>query len=436
MLLPHKTPIRRREFTALGSALLGGVFPHFAHAESNSPNERLNIGIIGTGGRGIDNLAGVKGENIAALCDVDEQFLGESATRFPKANQFRDFRKLLESDNLDAVIIATPDHTHALAAITAMRRGLHVYCEKPLAHNLRETELMASVAAQTKVATQMGNAFHAAAGFRRVVQILESGALGKIREVHAWTSRPVWPQGIDRPRESQSVPKSLAWDLWLGPAPQRPYDPAYHPRDWRGWWDFGTGALGDFVPHLLDPIFEGLQLDIPDRIAARTSAVNAETAPRWSLVDFQFPARDKQPEITIHWYDGGKQPPEESTGVKRLPGNGALVIGERGRLFVPTHGKQPIVLPVDEGDRPELPPPLPPPKQTHWQEWITACKSGKPTGSSFGYAAKLTDIALLGNVAIRAGAAIEWDAKARRVTNVAKANNYLARDDRKGWEID
>ena len=258
-LATFSTPLSRRRFASLAVAGLGGVWSERALARSASPAERLHLGVIGAGGRGVDNLAGAAGENIAALCDVDRRFLDEAAARYPKARRFRDFRKLLDADDLDAVLIASPDHTHAICAVRAMRRGLHVYCEKPLGHNLRETELMMKASAESKVGTQMGNQFHAADGYRRAVQILQAGALGEVRQVHAWTTRPVWPQGIARPRETPPVPDSLDWDLWLGPAPQRPYHSAYHPRDWRGWWDFGTGALGDFLPHLLDPIYEGLR---------------------------------------------------------------------------------------------------------------------------------------------------------------------------------
>lgn len=436
-----KNPIslsRRRFVAASLVSLPGGLFSELPAAESNSPSEKLNVGVIGVGGRGIDNLAGVDGEHIAALCDVDERFLDEAASRYPKARRYRDFRKLLQADDLDAVMIATPDHTHALAAVTAMRRGLHVYCEKPLAHNLTETALMSRLAKEKEVATQMGNQFHASAGYRRVVQILQSDVLGEVGEVHAWTTRPVWPQGIRRPPETPPVPDSLDWDLWLGPAPKRPFHSAYHPRDWRGWWDFGSGALGDFVPHLLDPIYEGLRLTAPMRIKATTDDVNAETAPKSSLLEFQFETKptteEKSGKLVIHWYDGGKQPPPEKAGVKRLPGSGALVIGEHGRLFIPTHGKPPVVIPTDRDNPPELPEPLPPSEHSHWEEWTHACKTEEPTGSPFSYGAALTDVALLGNVAIRTGEPIVWNADTRRVTNVEKANAFLTRKYRRGWE--
>jgi len=443
--MPAPPTFRRRTFFA-ASAALSGVWSELGRAQSTSPSEKLNIGVIGAGGRGVDNLAGIAGENVAALCDVDARFLGEAASRYPKARRFRDFRKLLDLRDLDAVIIATPDHTHAIAAAAAMRRGLHVYCEKPLAHNLQETELIARLARRTKIATQMGIQHHASSGYRRAVQILQAGVLGEVREVHAWTVRPVWPQGMDRPRENPPTPDFLAWNLWLGPAPQRPYHGAYHPRQWRGWWDFGTGALGDFLPHLLDPVYEGLRLTVPLRIQAKSSPVNHETAPKWSLVRFSFPPRGELPPVSVHWYDGGKQPGEEITGVKRLPKNGVLVLGTRAKLFIPSHGKPPIAIAAnkgaaEKGERVELPEPLPPPQQTHWQQWTAACKSGKPTAADFNYGAGLTDVALLGNVALRVqdatdGKPIEWDAADRRVTNCPAANEFLGRDYRDGWRLE
>ena len=431
--------LTRRGFS-IASLLTGaGVWSGLAAAGPRDANETLNLGVIGAGGRGADNLAGTAGQNIAAICDVDAQPLDQTAARYPKARRYRDFRKLLDADDLDAVIIPSPDHTHALAAIGAMRRGLHVYCEKPLAHNLAETELMMRVAGESKVATQMGVQHHASDGYHRAVQILRAGVLGKVSEVHAWTVRPVWPQGIVRPRETPRDPRGLDWDLWLGPAPERPYHSAYHPRDWRGWFDFGTGAMGDFLPHLFDPVYEGLQLTAPAHITAESSKQGGETFPKWSIVRFDFPARQiddaKLPGVRVLWYDGGKQPPADVAGVRRLPGNGALVVGERGKLFIPSHGKQPVVMAADKNERLELPDPLPPNEQTHWQEWIAACESGKPTSADFAYGAALTEVALLGNLAIRTGEPLAWDAANRRVANNDKANALITRDYRKGWEL-
>lgn len=428
----HPT-VSRRAFVAAASAGALATWPAIGD-QPRSPSELLNIGVVGAGGRGIDNIAGVKGENIAALCDVDERPLAEMAARYPKAKTYRDFRKLLDQGDLDAVIVATPDHTHAVAATGAMRRGLHVYCEKPLANRLYETQLMTAVAKDTKVVTQMGVQFHASAGFRRAVQILQAGVLGDVRQVHAWTSRPLWPQGVGRPTETPPVPDELDWDLWIGPAAMRPYSSAYHPRDWRGWWEFGSGALGDFLPHIFDPVYEGLALTSPTTVEAKSSAVNNETAPKWSIVEFQFPQRDELPAVAFTWHDGGKRPPAEIAGLRSLPPNGALVIGRRGKLLIFSHGKMPVLLPDERGERAALPELPPPPELTHWREWVAACKSGRATSANFQYGAALTDIALLGNLALRAGEKIQWDAARRRVISPASANQWLSREYRKGWE--
>jgi predicted dehydrogenase len=429
--------LSRRKLLAQSLLALGGVWQSSARANSQATNQRLSLALIGVGGRGIDNLAGVAGENIAALCDVDSRYLGEASSRYPKAKALRDWRKLLDADDpkLDAVIIATPDHTHALIALAALRRGLHVYCEKPLAHNLLETQLLARAAAKSKLATQMGNQHHASAGYRRAVQVMRSGVLGAVSEVHCWTVRPLWPQGIERPVETPETPKTLEWDLWLGPAPSRPYHPAYHPRNWRGWWDFGGGALGDFVPHIFDPVFEGLQLSAPTSVSAESSPVTKETAPLSSVVRFDFPARGDQPAVTMTWHDGGKHPAAEVTGLARLPANGALVLGAHGKLFIPELGKMPTAIANNPDETLALPEPLLPPEQTHWQEWIMACKTGGPASSGFEYAAELTDVALIGNIALRAGRKIDWDPHNRRVTNVEEANQFLAREYRRGWEL-
>jgi hypothetical protein len=424
----------RQRRLLLKSAAALGVWSQLGVARSASPSEKLNVGVIGVGGRGSDNLAALAGENIAALCDVDEQALGPVAARHPQAKTYRDFRKLIEQAELDAVVVATPNHTHAVAAVAAMERGLDVYCEKPLAQNLRESQQMVDVARQTKRVTQMGNQHHASSGYRRAVQILQSCVLGDVLEVHAWTSRPLWPQGIARPSEKPQIPAGLDWDLWLGPAPKRPYNPAYLPRLWRGWWDFGGGALGDFVPHLVDPIYEGLALGAPYQISPDSSPVNDETLPEWSIVKFNFPQRGKLPKLTLTWYDGGKQPTIDVTRVKRLPTSGALVIGERGRLFIPEMGKAPLATANASDDTLALPEALPPAKTTHWGEWVAACKTGGATSSDFAYGAGLSDLALLGNLALRVGETIEWDAAARKVTNIAAANEWLGRAPRRGWD--
>ncbi len=306
-------PTSRRGFLKQSTGAFAGLWiaGSRVRGDEKSPNERLNIGLIGVAGRGASNLKNVSGENIVALCDIDDNRLAPAALQFPAAKTYNDFRKLLEQKGIDAVVVSTPDHTHAVAAAMALRLGKHVYCEKPLTHSIHEARTLARLAAEAKVATQMGNAGHSSENTRRVVELVRAGAIGPVHEVHAWTNRPIWPQGIDRPTEIPPIPAHVHWDLWLGPAPERPYDPAYHPFKWRGWWDFGTGALGDMGCHVFDPPYWALDLRYPSRVTAEGPPRNAETAPPWSIVRYEFPARGGQPPVALTWYDGGKLPPAE-----------------------------------------------------------------------------------------------------------------------------
>ncbi|MCA9268337.1 MAG: gfo/Idh/MocA family oxidoreductase, partial [Planctomycetales bacterium] len=306
----------------------------------------------------------------------------------------------------------------------------------PRAHSLVETEAMARAAVRAKAVTQMGNQHHASDGYRRAVQILQAGSLGPVRDVLCWTTNPIWKQGLDRPEGEKPVPAGFDWDLWLGPAPWRPYHEAYREPHWRGWWDFGGGTLADYLPHLFDPIFEGLRLTAPLRVSAETSETHEASAPAWSVVQFEFPARDALPPVTMRWYDGGRTPPVEKTGIERLPPHGSLVLGERGNLYVPSHGKPPIAIAANSDQPLALPDARPPGATTHWQAWAAACKSRGATASDFNYGAALTDVALVGNLAIRTGESITWDAAARRVTNVARANDFVHREYRRGWSLD
>ena len=442
------TSIGRRRFL-IGCAAGGsyyGVHCSSVAARSHAAAEKLQVAVIGVGNRGIDNIAGVMHEDIVAICDVDAKYLERAAAQLPRAARYRDFRELIARQSLDAVVVSTPDHTHAVAAVTAMRRGLHVYCERPLAHNIGELRRMIDVARVQQAATQMGNQHHAEDGYRRAVQILQSGVLGPIRQAHAWTNRPLWPQGVQRPQDTPAVPKHLDWDLWLGPAPARPYHGAYHPVSWRGWWDFGCGSLGIFGPHILDPVFEGLRLGDclrpregearPIVVTPDSSPVNDETAPQWSIIKYQYPARPEQPPVTLTWYDGGKLPPPEVTKVRQLPANGALLIGERAKLFIPALGRRPLVIPHDPKDRVELPEPMREPSPGHWREWTTACRGGTPASSRFEYSGGLTEVCLLGNVALRAGRRIEWNSPAMQIhSDNPDAKAYLSRRPRKGWEL-
>src|SRR5436190_498740 len=326
--------INRRKFIHTGAslastiAIAGCVSQEATRSRRVSPNEKLNIGMIGGGGKAVENLKGVSSENVVAICDVDEVRAAEGFKLAPQAKHYRDFRKMLEAEkSLDAVMVTTPDHTHAVAAVMAMKMGKHVYCEKPLTHSVYEARVMRDVARKYKVATQMGNQGHSYDSTRRVVELVRAGVIGPVSEVHVWTDRPIWPQGLNRPTETPPVPSTLDWDLWLGPAPYRPYNPAYLPFNWRGWWDFGTGALGDMACHCWDTAYWALELGLPETIEAQSSGANAETAPNWSIINYQFPERKGRPPVKLIWYDGGKQPSPDLIAGKPYPKNGSLIVG-------------------------------------------------------------------------------------------------------------
>jgi predicted dehydrogenase len=344
--------------------------------------------------------------------------------------------------DVDAVIVSTPDHIHAPAAVRAMRMGKHVYCQKPLTHTVAEARLMRDVARQQKVATQMGNQGHSNPETRRLVEIVRSGALGKVSEIHVWTDRPIWPQGLDRPAETQPVPQGLDWDLWLGPAPQRAYNRAYLPFNWRGWLDFGTGALGDMACHCMDLAFFALNLPAPRTIAARSSGCNGETYPNWSVIDYEFPAKGEQPAVKMTWYDGHKQPPAEMVKQQKLPTNGIILVGDRDTLYVPNYwGEGSFVSGATMNNFKNVPQSLPRTAGfdfdvNHYAEWLNGCRGGpKPLSNFVDYAGPLTEAVLLGNVAVRAGRKIEWDAENLKVTNSPEANRLLTKEYRKGWEV-
>ncbi|MCI0745538.1 MAG: Gfo/Idh/MocA family oxidoreductase [Verrucomicrobia subdivision 3 bacterium] len=407
-----------------------------------SPDQKLNIGIIGAGGKGMENINGVSGENIVALCDVDENRAAEAFKKLPTARRYKDFRKMLEIEKgLDAVIVTTPDHTHAVAAVMAMKLGLHVYCEKPLTHSIHEARLMRDLAARNKLATQMGNQGHSFDSTRRVVEIVQSGAIGDAAEVHVWTDRPIWPQGVKRPSDTPPLPAGIDWDLWLGPAPHRPYHPDYMPFKWRGWWDFGTGALGDMGCHNMDTAYWALNLGLPTAVQAESSGGNAETYPQWSIIRYEFPPRDGLPAAKLTWYDGGKLPARElfegaQLQKDELPKNGTLMIGAKGKILLPDWNANNFqLLPKDKFVDFTGPAPSIPRAESHYKEWITACKSGSPAMSNFDYAARLTETALLGNLALRCGKRIEWDPKAMKAGGCPEADAFIKPEYRAGWSL-
>lgn len=397
-------------------------------------NERLNIGAIGVGGRGAGDLAAVAHENIVALCDVDENRLKSAAKKHPGAKRFFDYRQLLEQDGLDAVVIATPDHHHAPATVRALRRGLHVYCEKPLTHTVEEARVVAKLAAQHKVATQMGTQNHEHPGYLRLVELLQSGAIGDVSQVHVITDRPGrwWPQGVAKPTGKSQIPSNLKWDLWLGPAAERDYHAAYVPFRWRGWWDFGCGAIGDMAIHLMDPTFWALQLGGKVKVTSTGPQPNPHSGPTEMITKFEFGKRGKLAPVDVYWYEGLAKP--NASIAKELPMNGSLFVGSKGRIAI-AHGGHPKLLPAESFADFKPPAQTLPATPGHHQQWINACKTGSRTGSPFSYAGPFTEIVLLGNVAYRVGTTIEYDPDTMKVTNHAAANELLKKSYRKGWGI-
>lgn len=422
------------------------------------PSGKLNIAGVGIGGMGRNNLAKVAGENIVALCDVDSgPRAGKIFDLYPKARRYRDFRVMLETQrDIDAVIIATPDHTHAPIGMAAMRAGKHVYIQKPLAHSLHEVRALAEAARRYQVATQMGNQGHSNDGTRQICEWIWSGAIGAVREVHAWTNRPVWPQSIEveRPRETPPVPDTLDWDLWIGPAPMRPYHPDYAPSKWRAWWDFGTGSLGDLGCHIMDPVFWAMKLGQPTSVEGnistywegfwqRTEPKN-ENYPRSTIVRYQFPARGEMPPLLLTWWDGGLMPPrpEELADGQRMgdADGGVLFIGDRGKLMCGCYGKEPRLLPAQRMQEFQPPAPtlerIPGGQDGHELDWVRACKGGPPAGANFDYSGPLSEMVLLGNLAVRyPDLRLLWDGPNLQVTNDAEADAYVRRKYRAGWTL-
>jgi predicted dehydrogenase len=434
--------MKRRDFlksSVAGSAGFWIAGRQSGFGQEKSPNAKLNVASIGVGGRGRASLDACKNENIVAVCDIDDKPLDKACADFPKAKRYNDYREMLEKEAgaIDAVTVGTPDHHHAPAAARALALKKHAYVEKPLTHNVYEARTLAALAARNKVATQMGTQGHAYPKLRRVVELVRSGVLGAVREAHVWSNRPIWPQGIDRPKEEPPLPPQIHWDLFLGPAPLRPYHPCYHPFKWRGWWDFGTGALGDMACHLMDPVFWALDLGAPSTVEAQGEPLHPETGPKWCIITYEFPAKGSRPPLRMIWYDGLKLPSIELTpGVEKLPPNGAIFVGERGTLLAIEEGVRDYkLLPEGRFSDAEQTKSTLPISPGHHAEWIQACKGGPAALSEFGYASTLTEAVLLGNVAFRAGRKLEWDSAQMKATNCPEAAQYLTREYRKGWEV-
>ena len=449
---PSSSPVSRRQFlgTAAGLAAVTIVPRNVLGGSGQTPpSERLNIAGVGVGGQGGWDLEQVKSQNIVALCDVDWDYAAPIFKKYPDAKKYKDFREMLDKEpSIDAVVVGTPDHAHATVSMAAIQRGKHVYCEKPLTRTVYEARQLAKAAREHQVATQMGNQGMAFEGNRLINEWLADGAIGPVREVHVWSDRPThsgklplyWAQDIPRPAEQVPVPASLDWDLWLGPAPWRPYHPAYAPFRWRGWWDFGSGGLGDMGIHNIAPAFAALNLGAPTSVDASSTTVNSETLPLASCVHYDFPARGNLPPVKLHWYDGGlvpARPAELEAGRELNREDGLLFVGDKGQLLVEGWGgNSPRLIPEQRMREYRRPPKTLPRSIGHHQEWLEACKHGTPTRSNFAFAGPLTEALLLGTVCIRLGGRqLLWDSEKLQVTNLAEANKYLHYEYRPGWTL-
>ncbi len=409
-----------------------------------APSMRLNLACIGAGGRGQADLDGVKSEAIVALCDVDETRAAGALKAFPKAKFFTDYRRLYDriESEIDGVVVATPDHTHAVAALGAIRMGKHVYCEKPLAHSLAEVRAHTRAARGAKIITQVGNQGHSSDSIRQFVEMVRAGAIGTVGEIHLWNQNSYRPRAHrTRPPAGDAPPSTLHWDLWLGPAPQRPYHSVYHPGRWRGWVDFGTGIIGDWTCHQLDPSYWALDLGSPVSVQAQSeeyddATVRAETFPAVSTVTYAFPARGERPPVTVKWFTGRLAPrPQELEAQRQMPQIGALVFGDRGTIMHGSHGAGGAqIIPAERDRAYQRPPQTIPRVPGHYEDWIRACKEGRAAGSGFEYGGPLTEVALLGVLAQRFnGQKLEWDADALKITNHPEANLWVNPPSRPGW---
>jgi predicted dehydrogenase len=437
-------------FTIVPRSVLGGP-------GNTAPSDKLNIAGVGIGGMGQNNIRNCAGENIVALCDVDWKYSAKVFEQYPNARKWKDFRKMLdEQKDIDAVVVATPDHAHAVVAMAAIKAGKHVYVQKPMTRTVYEARMLTEAAREHKVASQMGNQGHSGEGTRLVCEWIWSGAIGDVREVHCWTNRPVWPQGIGRPQDTPPVPETLDWDKWIGPAPYRPYNPAYHPFNWRAWFDFGAGALGDMGCHVMDAPFWALKLKYPVSVEAAHSydvremwkrVDNRESFPRASVVHYQFPAREGMPPVKLNWYDGGMMPEtpddlEPGRSMARLgsDGSGTMFIGDKGKLVSGCYGDSPRLIPeakMKEFERPsETLPRIEGGRDGHERNWIRACKGGEPACSNFDYSGPLTETVVMGNLAIlNPGKKLYWDGENMKVTNNEEANSYVNMPYREGWSL-
>ncbi len=434
-----KEQINRRTFLKQGATAGAGltVLKSGTLKAGNSPNDKLNIAVIGVGARGKENLNRVKGENIVALCDVDAKALAKVATGFPQAKTYVEWRACLDQKGIDAVVCSTPDHTHAFINVGALNRGLHVYCEKPLANSVQEARIVRETHLKnSKLATQMGTQIHAGDNYRRVVELIRRGAIGDVKAVHVWCSRT--PQGGSYLPAVTPVPDDLDWDRWIGPSPYHPYNPGYLGGclAWNRFWDFGSGQIGDMGSHMMDLAYWALDLRFPISCEAQGTPASPDTCPQWLTATWEHPANDWRPALKVNWYDGGKKPGMPSKAFNRDETfKGVLFHGEKGYLLCDYDYR--ILMPrgdltyYDSPDKGDLIPPSP----GQHEEWIAACKTGQPTLCNFDYAGALIEHNLLALVAYRVGRKLEWDATSLKATNCPEADPYIRKKYRDGWAL-
>lgn len=441
--------MNRRLFLMSGAAAAGASSlaarpstPSLKRLGYKSPNEKLHIAAIGAGGKGAGDIGNCAlTENIVALADPDWKRCAGTLDKFPGAAKYKDFRQMLDREkSIDAVIVATPDHVHAPAALAAIERGKHVYVQKPMTRLIGEARLLTEAARKYGVATQMGNQGHSNEGARQLCEMIWAGEIGQVREVHAWTNRPIWPQGLEAPLPEQAVPSTMDWNNWLGPAAARAYNENYAPFKWRGWWDFGCGALGDMACHILDGANWALNLQAPASVeCVRQEGRNPYTFPKQSIIRFDFPARGAMAPVTVWWYDGGLLPPRPEgipPEVRLGDGsNGSFFVGDKGVITTGTYSDKTRLVPPERMKDYKFPPQFLTRSPGHYRDWIRACKGGEPACANFDYSGPFTEWVLLGVVALRAEGKLLWDAGRMKITNHREAGRYVKSHYRKGWKV-
>ncbi|MSU41306.1 MAG: Gfo/Idh/MocA family oxidoreductase [Pedosphaera sp.] len=426
-----RNTITRRHFLGTSTLAVGAGLFHI-RASGQAANAKLNVAVVGVDGRGAGNLAGVAGENVVALCDVDGARLAAAAQKFPKAKTYRDYRLMLEQKGIDAVVCSTPDFSHAVIGVAAMKSGHHLYCEKPMAHRISEVRALTVTAAKEKRVTQLGTQIHAGTNYRRASELIQSGAIGDVTEVHVWAGATYGNIALSAP--DAPIPKDLDYDLWLGPLPYRPFRKEYAPFHWRHFWQFGGGTLADFWCHFSDLAHWALELSHPLTVHAEGAKASDELVTVAMKVRYEYPARGNKPPVKLTWYQGGEKPALLTEEQKKQWGSGVLFVGAKGMLLA-DYGR--IVLLPEEGFKGFVrPKPFIPDSIGHHAEWIKACKEGGQTTCNFGYSGPLTECALLGIVSHRVGnKKLEWDWKTMKATNCPEADKFINHDYRPGWKL-